>query len=204
MKNFMQLAMGVNVTPLLHELQIQPELWNFFDIRGQGEHAEADDILLRFNKYNAKWNDAQKMEYVLAEVQVVNYPAFDMLPEAQKLVFGLMGQVKGECLGRVVISRLGAGKKIPLHSDRVKMAEELWPLKEHPAVYYERYHFCLGASPGSVFIAGEEQVQMLPGEVWWVDNSIPHAVVNNGAEDRVHLVVDVRPWKPCCYLPDMG
>jgi hypothetical protein len=31
------------------------------------------------------------------------------------------------------------------------------------------------------------------GEFWWFDNRVPHSIVNNSADDRIMLVMDVRP-----------
>jgi hypothetical protein len=33
---------------------------------------------------------------------------------------------------------------------------------------------------------------MRTGEVWWFNNAIEHEVVNNSADDRIHLIVDIR------------
>ena len=203
MKHFFKLMGGVQTTALLHEVQVQQGLWNMFPMRKEGAHGEADDIVLRFNRYDKSWTQEEKLERICANIDCVNYPPFDMLPEAQKLVFGLMAQVKGEHLGRVVITRLAPGKGIPLHSDRVPEAEEKWPQHQHPATYFERYHVVLQGHPGAIFGGGAEQVQMLTGEVWWVDNVVEHQVLNNSAEDRVHLIVDVKPWTPCSYIPEL-
>ena len=37
----------------------------------------------------------------------------------------------------------------------------------------------------------EQNVQMKPGECWFLDTRKPHKAVNFGDEDRIHLVVDV-------------
>jgi hypothetical protein len=33
---------------------------------------------------------------------------------------------------------------------------------------------------------------MAPGEVWWFDNSKMHEVINNSADDRLTMIVDIR------------
>jgi hypothetical protein len=33
---------------------------------------------------------------------------------------------------------------------------------------------------------------MRPGEAWWFNHRLMHSVVNNGTEDRVHLIIDYR------------
>jgi hypothetical protein len=34
---------------------------------------------------------------------------------------------------------------------------------------------------------------MRPGELWWLDNKQEHEAVNEGSEDRIHLIFDLLP-----------
>jgi hypothetical protein len=34
---------------------------------------------------------------------------------------------------------------------------------------------------------------MKTGDIWWFDNSQEHEVLNNSADDRLALIVDIRP-----------
>lgn len=182
MKNFQKIAAGVDVTPLMHAVQRNSHLWNQNDLRTVHPgtpHTEVSDIWLRFNdleKYRA--GDAQS---VLDEHESVNYPAMFELFQVRPLIFSLMTRVEGERLGRCLITKLPPGAKITPHVDGGAHA-----------AYYERYHIVLQGLPGSVFRCGDEQVQMLTGECWWFDNSVEHEVINNSADDRVHLIVDIR------------
>lgn len=192
MRNFCLLAKNLNVSGLLVELASQPELWNQFTVRThhpQSAHRVVDDILLRYSAFNS---GDDFVERVCSEVAVVTYPAWNKLPSAQQIVYALMTQVRGLHLGRVMVSRLAPGIGIPPHSDRIAPAEELFPAKRPPALYYERYHVCLQADPGVLFRCGSEQVQMNAGEVWWFNNQIEHEVVNNSRSDRLHLIIDIR------------
>ena len=36
-----------------------------------------------------------------------------------------------------------------------------------------------------------KEVNMVVGSLWSIDTRKPHTAVNNGTEDRIHLVVDV-------------
>jgi hypothetical protein len=36
---------------------------------------------------------------------------------------------------------------------------------------------------------------MAPGEAWWFDNAQEHEVINNSADDRIHMIVDIRTSK---------
>ena len=121
-------------------------------------------------------------EQIVDAHESVNYPAMSELPAVRQIVFGLMRQVEGERLGRVLITRLAPGACIYPHADG----------GDH-AAYYKRYQIALQSLPGVMFRAGEETVNMHTGEVWWFDNSIDHEVVNNSADDRISLIVDIKP-----------
>jgi hypothetical protein len=200
MKNFMLLAQGIDVFPLNLALKRNPGLWNVFNVRkahDQSVHKGFDDIVLRYNKYEPGEDFVDK---VCSRIEVVNYPTFDMLPEARALVMSLMARVAGEHLGRVFISRLAPGMTIPLHSDRIEPAEKAFPDRIPPAVYYDRYHIVVHSTPGVMFVAGDEQVTMSTGEAWWFDNQQLHTVVNNSDDDRIHLVIDIAGYRNW-YVP---
>jgi hypothetical protein len=196
MRNFQFIA-NIDPLPLLHALAIQPRLWNSNTTRthhAQSAHRVVDDILLRYNAFDPETDDF--VERVCSEIPSVNMPGFAALPQAVPIIFGLMARVMGEHLGRVFISRMAPGICIPLHSDRIAPAEEAFPGKMPPAVYYERYQIALKASPGVVFRAGDEEVFMEPGTIWWFNNCVPHEVLNHSGDDRISLVVDIRPYQP--------
>lgn len=192
MRNFLKIAQGLDPWPLLHALATQPELWNQYKVRAahqESVHLAIDDIILRYNPYNT---GEDFLERVCSEIHCVDYPAWAKLPPAQVFVYGMLAKVMGLHLGRVMISRVKPGEEIPLHSDRIEPAEQAWPGKIPPAQYYERYHVVLQSQPGVVFECGGEACYMAPGEAWWFNNQLPHRVINNSPEDRLHLIMDIR------------
>jgi Aspartyl/Asparaginyl beta-hydroxylase len=85
-------------------------------------------------------------------------------------------------LGRAKIVCLPAGRQVFPHPDRGE--------------YYKvrnRYHFVLRSTHGSWLKAGEEEVRMKEGELWWFDNKAVHEAKNVGQEDRIHLIFDLLP-----------
>lgn len=177
MRNFLKLAEGIDTTPMLAALARNPDLWDRHPIRTQHPgtaHADVSDILVFFN-------DLENPEAIIADRQVKPFPAWDRLPQLRPLIYGLMAQVAGVQLGRVIITRLPPGKTITPHIDGGA-----------PATFYDRYHLSLKSLPGCVFHAGDEAVQMASGSVWWFDNQQVHSVVNNSAEDRITCIVDIR------------
>ena len=178
MRNFCKIFEGLDVVPLLSALATKPHLWNQNDLRTTfpgSPHAECDDIWLFFNDV-----PADPLE-VANDILVRPYPAWSELPQAHALVFDLMRRVNGVHLGRVLITRLAPGGRIPEHTDQGA-----------PADYYQRFQIAIQALPGCLFGVGEEVVQFSMGECWWIDNCQPHSVVNNSADDRLAMVVDIR------------
>jgi len=183
MRNFLKIAEGIDIMPLLHAIQRQPELWNQEKLRTTHPgtpHSDVDDILLRFNDL-APYRESGDAASILDEHESICYPAWYGLPQVYNIVFDLMRRIEGVRLGRVIITRLAPGKAITPHVDGGGHAE-----------YYERYHLILQNNPGSIFRAGDEKICMRPGEVWWFDNSKEHEVINNSIDDRLTLIIDVR------------
>jgi len=177
MKNFQQLAAGLNVTPLLNALQRQPELWNQFPIRTQHPgtaHADVSDILVFFNALEEA-ND------IFNDREVIPFPAWEKLPQLRPIIFDLMRTVEANRLGRVIITKLPPGKTITPHVDGGA-----------PATFFERYQIALQSLPGALFHIGDETVNFRSGDVWWIDNSVVHSVANNSADDRIVVIVDLR------------
>jgi len=181
MKNFYRLAEGIDIIPMMASLKANPELWNENTLRTEHAgtaHSQVNDIWLRFNEV------AGEGESVFDDKECINYPAIYKLPEAQNFIFWLMARVKGERIGRCLITELKPGKTITPHVDMGA-----------PAEYYERYHIVLCGHKGSIFRTSDEQVTMLTGEVWWFDNKQEHEVINNSADDRIHMIIDIRSFK---------
>lgn len=177
MRHFAKIHEGIDVIPLLNALAVRPDLWNENTLRTthpQSPHQSVDDIWLLFN-------DVSDPTAVVDDCEVIPYRAWDILP-VKNLVMDLMRRVDGIRLGRCLITRLAPGKTIPEHVDQGA-----------PATYYKRYHLALQSLPGALNHSGGEAVTYRPGEFWWFDNAAPHSVVNNSADDRIALVMDVRP-----------
>lgn len=191
MRNFLKVGQGIDVVPIVNSLIRQPELWNAETCRtafAGSPHTEVDDILLRFNDlepYRKISPDGKTMsEYVGAvndEHESICQLAWSKVPEAHKVIFDLMHYLRAFRLGRVLITRLPAGKVIAPHQDG-----------DAHAAYYERYHIVLQNNLGSLFNCGNECVQMHPGEIWWFQNAQEHSVENYSNDDRLTMIVDVR------------
>jgi hypothetical protein len=93
-----------------------------------------------------------------------------------------IAEAQDALLSRAKIVCLPAGRRVYPHVDR--------------GAYYavrDRYHLVLRSAAGSWLKAGDEEVRMQPGELWWFDNKQPHEAFNDGDEDRIHMIFDLLP-----------
>jgi hypothetical protein len=84
----------------------------------------------------------------------------------------------------------------PLRSVRLMRLAPGSTIKEHQdhdldAAYgMARIHIPITTNPHVVFELNRSRVVMEPGSAWYLRLSDPHRVTNNGASDRVHMVID--------------
>lgn len=179
LQNFLNLGLNVQHDVMLRECKDSPR-WGEIPLRSnyaaESPHREVKDILLRFNTIS------QDVTKAFDDCESIAYPAWHEFDYIRGVALDLMRYVEGVRIGRVMLTRLPHSGRIHPHADQGA-----------PAHYYERYHVVVGCGHGpNRFRIGDEWVDTRPGEVWWVNNSIEHEVVNESGEDRIHLIVDVR------------
>lgn len=182
MKNFLPIC-GADMMPLRLALARRPDLWDQHTYRTTFERtpfAGMSDILLRYSRpEKCATRDAQAM---VDDLDLVQYPAWAALPECHETIFNLMRRFNGLSLGRVIIARLPPGGQIKPHADNYgayAMQDGL------------RLHVCVQGLPGCLFNCGDETVQMPTDSVWWFQHREMHSALNNSADDRIHLLVDI-------------
>ena len=152
----------------------------------QGPFGDCESIILRFSPLSGKEGEKALQEHpeTFDQHECVDQPVFKLLPEARGLIFNLMSFAQGERLGRVIINKINPGGRIYPHSDSPAHAE-----------YYDRFHIVLNSAPGVDFRCESEHAHMETGSCWWFNNKLEHEVINNSAEERIHLVIDIRTSK---------
>ena len=190
MRNFLRLASGVNVTPLMLAINRRPELWqddSFLRLYPQGPFENVDTIFLRF-PVQVKGATKKQIELYKAnrlpghdQHESIDYPAYAVLHEARAIVMNVFAAVGGTRLGRVMINRIKPGGVIFPHDDT----------PEH-CRYYSRHHVVLQSEPGVLFRCGDERTYWETGSVFWFNNALEHEVINNSAVDRIHMILDAR------------
>jgi quercetin dioxygenase-like cupin family protein len=180
--NFMKIAEGVNVGPLMCELLCQPNLWgkNPCRLSKRGPHYETTDIFLRGkdeteNHKTGDWSnfsDPHIPEW---------YKASDYLPSARPIIFDLMRRFESGMLGGVYVYKVEPGQKIHPHIDKG------W----HPA-FYDKFNVCLQSNPEAAFCYEGERLVQKAGDVHWFRNDVNHWVVNEGQNDHIVMIVCLR------------
>jgi len=196
--NFLRIAEGVDVMPLLLAIQRQAHLWQedtFLRHYPQGPFSDVETIFLRFPQRLdlSRMKDPAKRERKLDlykqnklpgwdQHESIDCPAYALLPEARPLIMALMTRAGGTRLGRVMVNKVNPGGRIFRHADS----------PEHCRYWNNRLHIVLKSAPGNDFECAGEHVWMRSGEVWWFDHAKEHEVVNNSAEERIHVIVDIK------------
>lgn len=182
MKNFQYMG-KINPDTLIainHQIFQNPDLWDENTLRTKHPgtaHSEVSDIWLWFNQL-PKEGETKK---VINDKVVVPYRGWDVLTALRNPIFGLMHQVQAVRLGRVIVTKLPAGKQIDPHTDGGA-----------PATFFKRYQIAIQCLPGNIFQIENEQVGFESGDVWAINNRAEHSVVNNSQDDRIVCIVDLR------------
>jgi hypothetical protein len=186
MRHFTQVGAGIDVAPILAELDAHPELWRSYDARQTAEdspHTEADDIWARGPAEELQRADATT---VMRPFQPVWWPAWWLLPSLHPHIFGLAHHIRATDIGSILITRMPPGSKIGWHTDPGWHAETYNPKLYLPLRANEQ---CVNAVSAD---GAREALVMKPGEVWSFDNLKRHAVVNGGATERIVVIACMR------------
>lgn len=185
MEHFTKISDGIDVGPLLRQIDANPALWNANSSRKEragSPHTAMSDIWVRYNSPERARPDFSGFndEHVPSW-----YPAWHALPALRPIIFDLMAKVRGEMLGGVLITRIPPGCGISPHVD------EGWHVE-----YYEKFYVSLQSGPGAEFCCSEggvtESLNPKAGECWLFDNRKLHWVVNDSGKDRLTLIVCIR------------
>jgi Aspartyl/Asparaginyl beta-hydroxylase len=180
LKHFELLKEGLDIDPLLSALEKNQFLWDEIKLRQdtQGSpHKYTETIFVR-------WCEELTVHSAFNDLDAINYPAIDVIPEVIPLIEEVIKTSKSQKLGRVLITKLKAGSKIAPHSDEGIVCAS-----------YERFHIPLFSEEGNHFYAGDpngsfEDIHMLPGQLWVFNNKETHWLENKSSKPRIHLIVD--------------
>lgn len=169
--------------PLLECLHADRSMWDQEKRREQlpgSAHAQAKSITIRGPNLNVAkvdlYNDVDAVDWPMAA------RLFAVIAAPVQVMLGSIGLVPREAdIGRVLLTKLPPMAEITPHIDEGAYAD-----------HFDRFHLCLQAvGYSNAFYCGGELRLMAPGEMWWFNHKRMHHVMNAGALDRIHLIVDV-------------
>ena len=115
-------------------------------------------------------------------LEVVDYPIWD---EWKDRLLPLMEQAtkpygyENGAYSRIMFAKLPAGGKIALHIDPYKSSN-----------YTHKIHIPIKTNPDVEFLVGYKRYHLEEGFAYEVNNKAVHGGVNNGTEDRIHLIFE--------------
>jgi aspartyl/asparaginyl beta-hydroxylase (cupin superfamily) len=178
MKYFKRILANVPTEPLLREIAALDDAWAHATGRQDKIAVQREALAiplrgLRKSKiYGRKRSDVHESRWTTSAA------AF---PLARAFITDVAARLDAD-LSRAKIVCLPAGNTVYPHIDRGE--------------YYRfrgRYHLVLKSSAGSWMRAGDEEIRMREGELWWFDNDQMHEAHNDGDEDRIHIIFDLLP-----------
>lgn len=169
---FFDLIGKMDIAPILEAIEENDDRWNDITFRQNtvgSPHGGTKTMFLRMPPgildFDSIFNSLDVIDYPLMEV-----PAFKKaVDEVAKLAYAEPA--------RAMIVKLFRDRSVKEHFDEGTYSDNT-----------DRYHLCITTS-GCQMFCGDEYVFMQPGEVWWIDKHATHSV-QNGNEDRIHLIVD--------------
>lgn len=183
MNHFTHIPFTFDPSPLLAELDAHHDLWHQITARQEfpgSDHKDTETIYLRGPAHLE--TPADYMAVDNAADYLGNLGTLPGFADLMRRALDAMGAVQ---LGYVMVVKLKAGGVVTPHIDEGPYAD-----------HFTRYHLVLSSNQRCVFYVGDEQVRMLPGELWRFDHKSTHGFRNDGPTDRVHIIFDAVPAVP--------
>ncbi len=176
MNYFRLIRSGIDVAPLLEEIDSQEPAWLMETGRQSRIAVQRDThtIFLRSAVSRPDLNVNENQETQLTRVAGLFPRAVAFMTE--------FAEEMGCQLSRATIVRLKPKSQVFRHIDQ--------------GSYYflrDRFHLVLRSPAGSVLMSGGETVCMQEGELWWFDNKQYHESYNDSDEWRIHYIFDLLP-----------
>lgn len=178
MQHFHKIASGLNVAPVLAQLEANPGLWNAHPGRTDhgSPHYGISDMWVRYRALHELTEPCKFGEPHFAEF----YPAWGLLSGLHPIVFKLMASCWATYLGGILITRIPPGGVVKPHDDRGS-----W----HAETMNYKVYVPLQANESCVNTCGDDVATMRAGEAWTFNNLVTHSVRNDGDTDRITLIV---------------
>jgi hypothetical protein len=124
-------------------------------------------------RHEMTWKPMDKYKNSILDREMYNM----LLP-----IIGNLEKLHNGTHGQIVFIKLPAKKETTLHKDHMEYL-----------LVCRRIHIPIITNANVLFNVGGETKNMKTGEMWEINNSKDHGVVNDGEDDRVHVVIDIIP-----------
>lgn len=123
------------------------------------------------------WNQVTR----IVDTELIQIPVFKKTKEWLEEIFKAQG-VKEVEFGRIFFSKHLANSEIDEHTDEGRYFD-----------YYDRFHFVIDqVNQKNIFHIRDEDVFLMTGNLYWVNNHVPHWLKNHSDRDRINLIIDAR------------
>jgi len=160
-------------------------LWTLNTIRQKTTYAlrHTEAIMLRKLKVNAALANTLEYNQIM---EVEDTPILTSVKLFQELVEWLEAAIKSKGAnniewGRIFFSSHHAGTSIDTHIDEGAYFS-----------HFDRFHFCVSSNENNVFHIRDEDCKLEEGNLYWVNNHVPHWLKNNNTVNRINLIFDAR------------
>jgi len=174
--NFVRIAEGLDVDPLLQLLDGKPELWKEIKHRQHftgTPHKDTESIYVRGPLKMTPY-------YVMYDIGSYDYPSMEYLKDALvPLMRPILEKLEVIEMGRVLIVNLKHGGHVTKHNDQGTYAD-----------HYSRFHLVVTSNEWCSQTCGDQKQKFEVGDVWWFNHKKMHTADNVGTTDRVHIIFD--------------
>jgi hypothetical protein len=136
-------------------------------------HPDTETIYLRMPPVISR-------ESIFESLDVVDRPM--MMEPAFRDAVAAVAHLAGDAPARAMIVKLKPGGRIAPHIDEGAYAAAT-----------RRFHLPIATNPLAWLDSGGERRHLPAGTLWWFDKHALHSGGNDGAGDRIHLIVDTLP-----------
>ncbi len=120
------------------------------------------------------------VESIFESLEAVDYPM--MQEPAFRDAVATVARLARGVAARAMIVKLKPEGRIAPHIDEGRYAAAT-----------QRFHLPIATNPRAWLDSGGELLHLPAGTLWWFDKHAPHCGGNDGAADRIHLIVDTLP-----------
>jgi hypothetical protein len=111
------------------------------------------------------------------------FEEFNMFKDKLDKLIEMLNEIYPDCIPvKIMLAKLLGKSEVLTHIDVSRILQ-----------ISHRIHVPMITSEHVIFTIDNEPYQMKAGEVYEVNNVRPHNVVNNGENDRTHLIIDMMP-----------